>query len=501
MSVGGFDGVRDPVLRVEAITKSFGSTRALQGVDFDVQPGEVHALVGENGAGKSTLLRIVSGLETPSSGTIVVRGKTYAGLTPSLAQEAGIALVPQSVELVEHLSVADNLFLNRWPRRGALVDQRRMIEEGEQLLEGVGLQNLAKRRVADLSYVQKQMVEVARLSEWFSPSVIILDEPTAALSVREIEVLFRLVLHLRSIGVAVIYVTHHLGELRRIADRVTVLRDGNVTASGIPADAQLETIMHHMVGDFPDLYSRRQSRVGGTVLSLENAGTRDTDDLTFEVREGEIVGIAAPKGEGVSDLLRALCAISDSKVKGGVLYKGEPLRVGSASEALSQGIGYLSEDRARWGVIRARSIRENLTLSSLEECIAASGLISRRRERELALGMAGRFWVKMRELEDPIESLSGGNQQKVLIGRILSTEASLYMLDDPTFGVDVNSKAEINRILNVAVSSGAAIVLHTGDTQELVEMSDRIVVIKQGRVNKTFMKGEVSVAQLETELE
>lgn len=494
-------GQASVLLSAEGITKVFGSTIALQNVSIVVHEGEVHALVGENGAGKSTLLKIVVGVEVPTEGSIRLDGRTYQNLTPVLARDLGINMVPQHLELCEELSVADNMFLGRWPTRRGTIDRRTMHRDTERILAHVGLDLDPETPIRDLRYVYKQMVEIARVSEFFSPRLIAFDEPTAALSAREIEILFGLIERLRASGVGIIYVSHYLPEVAAVADRVTILRDGRVVASAEVSSLSIEEIVHLMVGDVPDLYRRDQTVIGDALLSIAHVRTSLLDDVTLQVRAGEIVGIAASKGEGVTELLQSLCRVAGKPLAGDIRWKGKPLQLANSGDALAHGIGYLSEDRQGWGLFHGRSIRDNLTISSLRKYLNAVGGIRTQQEKAGATAMLNRFVIKAPGLEEPIETLSGGNQQKVLLARLLGgPDLSLYVIDNPTFGVDVRSRAEIHSMLNRAVAAGAGVLMYTSDLVELLEMSDRIYLVKNGRVVREFYRGEVSANELQERL-
>jgi len=493
-------GDRAPVLSARNITKVYGQTRALDGVSLDLFPGEVHALLGENGAGKSTLLKVISGLEAPTSGAVVMGDRHFASLTPAMAIQQGIAIVPQHVQLAEDLDIADNLFLNRWPTRRGLVDRRRELESARQILASMGIGLDPRTAVADLTYVEKQMVEIARVSEFFAPRILILDEPTAALSVREVAVLFSMIALLRSKGVAIVYVSHFLSEIARIADRITIIRDGRAVVSAEAGSLSTDEVIRHMVGDVADLYPRPRSLPGEPVLELSSASFGSVRRISFSVRRGEVVGIAAPKGEGISDLFRALCGIA-GRIEGEVRLKGVQWRPASSARAFGSGVGYLSEERSRWGLVTGKPILENLTIAALKKYANRAGLIDTRRERQDASELARRFLVRGAEIDAPIEALSGGNQQKMLLARLFNADLDLYVLDDPTFGVDVKSKAEINGLVAHVVDRGASVLLATSDLAELIQMSHRIIVIKGGALERELARDEVDVDGLAALLE
>ena len=490
----------DRLLSVQGIHKSFGLHEVLKGIDFDVRAGEVHALLGENGAGKTTLLRILSGRYQPNQGVIRTPGNVYSGLTPALAQSLGIEIVPQLVELIDDLSIADNIFLGRWPVRWMRVDRRQMQSRSADVLARVGVDLDPRTMVRDLSYVEKQMVEIARINQ-FNPRVIIFDEPTAALSVREIAILFNLVDKLRAQGIGFVFVTHFLNEVSRICDRTTIIRDGVVAATGITSTFTIETMVQHMIGDINDLYVEHDRLLGAETFSIENAETDLIGQFSLTLKEREIVGVAAPKGEGVSEMLRAMCRISGHLKRGQLRIHGCPVVIRSPAHAFRKGIGYLSEDRARWGLIHGRGLRENITISTLSQFASRGGFLRLGQERRVVRDLIKKFLIGTPGIDADIGVLSGGNQQKALVSRLFHAKLPVYILDDPTFGVDVGAKAQIHRLIMEEAVRGAGIIMHSSDLDELVQMCDRIVLVKQGCIARQWQQGEVDVAQLEKSIE
>jgi len=487
-------------LRSLRVSKRFGATTVLTDVDFDVRSGEVHALVGENGAGKTTLLRILSGREQPSSGEIEIEGERRAALDPAAAQRAGVAVVPQHVELIPDLSVAENIFLNRWPTNSGMLDFGRMRRESQAALAQLGVHIDPLALVRDLSYVERQMVEIARVAR-SEARVIIMDEPTAALSVREIRALFALVQRLKAAGLAIIYVSHFLAEIAQIADRLSIMRNGMIVSSGPAAAYDTAAIVRHMVGRVDTLYPLRTGApLPGAGFDLQ-VRRRGILDLKFSVRAGELIGVAAPKGEGISAAFRALAGVQAPGMDAEIRSDGRVFDLRNTQRAQASGVGYLSEERSKWGILWGRGLRENVTISSLNRDRDRIGLIDAGRERHRAQGLLDEFLVRAPGVESEMTALSGGNQQKALIARLLTTSRPLYLLDDPTNGVDVGSKAEINRLINAVVNSGAAVVLHTADLFELIGMSDQIVVVKGGRVDSIYARGGISESGLEWLLE
>jgi ABC-type sugar transport system ATPase subunit len=489
-----------PALAARAIYKSFGPIRVLDRVDFDVRAGEVHALVGENGAGKTTLLRILTGREQSSEGALTVGGQTIPALTPALAKAHGISVVPQHVELADHLSVADNIFLNRWPTRRGLIDMAAMRREAVHITQRVGLRLDPDRLVNTLSYVEKQMLEIARLSE-FDPRVIVLDEPTAALSVKEIRVLFALIRRLQKAGIAVIYVSHYLNEITNISDRVTVLRGGKVVASYLTRDTNSQRITYDMVGEIADLYPRRDVEPGVPILEVRNASFGHLDNVSLQVRAGEVVGLVGAKGEGISDFLRTICSVVGRLTSGTVWVRGKQLSAGHSRAAMRLGLGYLSEERGRWGIFPGRSVAENVSISSFRDFMWLRWFLDLARERRMVDEALQTYLVRTPSPESDIRNLSGGNQQKALLARLFQAKLDVYVLDDPTLGVDVGSKAEINRLMNKEVTRGAGILLSTSDLPEVLEMSDRVLVVRRGRIVREAARGSMHLAELEMLLE
>ncbi len=488
---------RDTLINARAISKSFGHNEVLKGVDFDVQPGEVHALLGENGAGKTTLLRILSGRYQPTAGCIEINGEEFSYLTPVQAQSLGIEIVPQLVELVDDLPIADNIFLGRWPTRAFWINRAEMHHRSEKVLSQVGVELDPQTLVRDLTYVQKQMVEIARINQ-FEPRVIILDEPTAALSVREIEILFEMVNRLRQRGIGFVFVTHYLNEAARMSDRLTILRDGIVANSGPVDNFSIQDMVRHMVGDVTDFCSDHSGLSDEVVLSLQKTSTDLIHDFNLQLRAGEIVGLAAPKGEGVSEYLRALCRLSGKLNSGEVIIKGNPVRLRSPAHAQRCGLGYLSEDRHQWGLIPGRSVRENTSIGTLQKLVKrVSRHLDLPGEQKMVAELIDKFQITTPGMEADIQILSGGNQQKALVARLFNAGLSVYILDDPSFGVDVKSKAQVHRLIAEEASRGAGIILHSSDLDELLQMCDRILLIQQGHIAHKFKRGEVSLARLE----
>ena len=469
-----------PLLRLQAVSKSFGSIRALDRVDFEVRSGEVMALVGENGAGKSTLVKILAGMYTPDAGRISLAGKyvEFSGATRS--EQAGIAVVQQELSLVPTLSIADNVFLGD-TRRGWRAAPRAQARAAAPFLDQVGLGDLDPlSRVERLTVAERQLIEVARLLAR-DARVLIFDEPTAALADLEIERVKAVVRALQYQGRSIIYVTHRLDEVFDLADRVTVFRDGRSNLPVATADITLDGLISMMLGGslaalFPD---RGESPPGEVVLQVRNLLTeRLAAPVDLEVREGEIVGLAGQLGSGASDTLRVIAG-HEPRTSGAVAVAGRPVPPDSPAAAIRSGIGYSSSDRKRDGIFLQRPVVENLTSPSLRR-VSTAGWLSRRAERSMSDRIARTFTIDRGRLASLAGALSGGNQQKVAVGKWTGSHPRVLLVDEPTRGVDVGARAEIYGHLRSIASDGMGIVFASSDTQEVLGIADTVVAYFRG---------------------
>jgi ribose transport system ATP-binding protein len=475
---------------MSGVTKSFGANRALRGVSLQVEPGEVHALIGENGAGKSTLMKILSGAHQPDSGSMTLDGRAYAPRGPREARARGVAMIYQELVLAPHLTVEANVMLGQERTKLGLIrrrEHRRVVSEALNLLEHPDIRPGAT--VGDLSVGAQQLVEVARavVSE---ARVVVFDEPTSSLTERDAERLFALIERLKDRGLAIIYISHFLEEVRKIARTYTVLRDGQAVTSGKLAETRLETIIAHMVGrDLDELFPHVPHTPGEPILELKelvNRGSRKPANLTL--RRGEVVGIAGLVGAGRTELLRAvfgLDAVTSGRIKvhhvegGGVLPR---TRIG-------QGVGFVSEDRKAEGLALRRSIEDNLTYSALRRHARWGWLDLRERRAEVADWMS-RLKVKAQGPAQPVGALSGGNQQKVAIARLLHQDADVLLLDEPTRGIDVGSKSEIYRLIGELAAQGKGVLMVSSYLPELFGVCDRIAVMNRGALSEARPKEE-----------
>jgi ribose transport system ATP-binding protein/rhamnose transport system ATP-binding protein len=490
-------GTTDPVLSLRGIGKSFGPVRALDGIDLDVLPGTVHCVAGENGAGKSTLMKILTGAVHRDAGEYTLQGEPMRRmLTPVEARNSGIGVVYQELSLLTDLSVADNLCMGAFPSRAGLVDRRRQRSLVHAMLDRVGLAGLDPRRtVADLPTATRQLVEIARVLS-NDAKVVIFDEPTTALSPEEADALLARVAALREEGVAVLYITHRIEEMFQVGDTVTVLRDGTHVHTGPLANQDEDSLIAMMVGRaIANLYPGRRPEPSGADARLEVRGLRPEGfpaPVDLSVRAGEVVGVAGLLGSGRSELLRAIFG-ADPVGGGRVLVDGRPVPRGSTRAAARRGIGLLTEDRKESGLLPELSIEENIAIASWRRA-GVRGLVHRRRVRDHVEAAADGLRLRFGEWTDPVSSLSGGNQQKVLIARWRALDAKVLLLDEPTKGVDVGAKADIYRIIADLAASGLAIVVVSSYLPELLGLCDRVVVVSERR-----LVGELSAEEASEE--
>ena len=474
----------DVLLGIADLTVEFPGVKALDGVSFDVRPGEVHALVGENGAGKSTLLKVLGGVNTPTRGSVTLSGEPYRPSRPRDAQDAGIAVIYQEFTLFRDLTVAENVFAGREPHSGLTraIDYAAMRDECRRLFAQLDVSIDPDTRVGDLSISEQQLVEIAKALS-VDGQVIIMDEPTAALSSSEVAKLLDVVRRLRDEGRSVIYVSHHLDEVFAVADRATVLRDGTYVVTLDIAETDEDELVRSMVGrDVASVFARADATFGDVVLSVDRlrAG-RVLRDVSLEVRAGEVLGIGGVAGAGQIELTQAVFGALG--VRGGSMtLDGEPFAPRTPAEAIAAGVGFLHEDRKSAGNLPHLSVEQNLTMTVLDRVRGAGRLLSTGRQRKVWDTYRDLMRIKASSNNQLISLLSGGNQQKVLIGRALAPGGHLLVLNEPTRGVDIGAKAEIHQLVNELTAQGVAVLMVSSDLPELLGMSDRIVVLSQGRV-------------------
>ena len=483
-------------LSFHQITKRFPGVLALNGVSFEIERGSCHALVGENGAGKSTLGKILAGVYTADEGEIRFDGRPLVVANPLAARKLGIAMVHQELAFCPNLTVAENLCLGDLPARGGWLDRRRMREQARGMLDQIEAGIDVDKPISALSTGQEQMVQIAA-ALGTQAQVIVMDEPTSSLSVRESEHLFQLLGKLRQRGITVIYVSHRLEEIFRLCDMVTVLRDGAHVATEPIGNTNPDRIIHQMVGREVTQYTSQhlQQPLGEELLRVQNLSSAGKfSDVSFSLRAGEILGFAGLVGAGRSEVAQAIFGL-DPAASGAVLVRGEPLARGSVQAALRAGIGLLPEDRKRLGLVLTMNCRENTSLAVLRR-LCVGGFVRRREERALAKKYVDRLRVKTPSLESVVASLSGGNQQKIALAKWLARNCAILIVDEPTRGVDVGAKAEIHHLLDELACQGLALIVISSELPEVMNLSRRILVMRQGKVAGELARSDFSQPSL-----
>jgi ribose transport system ATP-binding protein len=483
------------------VTKQFPGVRALHDVTFDVRAGEIHALIGENGAGKSTLMKILSGVYASDAGQLRLDGQPLHLADPHDAKRHGIATIHQELNLIPELTIAENIFLGSEPRTAAgLLDARRMEAEAQALLQRLNLALPANRPVKQLRVGEQQLVEVAKALS-LKARLLILDEPTSALSQTEIERLFAVIASLKEQGVTMIYISHKFAEIFRLADRVTILRDGEHIATLPIAETTERQLIQLMVGrNLTDLFPKASATVGDEVLRVEHLSLRTTEqtggrplhDISFSLRRGEILGVAGLMGAGRTELLETIFGVHPAnQVDGTICVAGQPRRINSPRAAIRSGLAFVTEDRKRQGLVPKLPVIHNMTLAALGRFLRFD-LIRQRAENRAVGDSIDRLRIKTPAPTTEVERLSGGNQQKVLLARCLLTQPHVLLLDEPTRGIDVGAKAEIYGLISELAQGGAGIVIASSELPELLSMCDRILVLCEGRLTAELSREEAT---------
>ncbi|MHA7276406.1 sugar ABC transporter ATP-binding protein [Arthrobacter sp. Hz1] len=472
-----------PILTLDNVTKSFGPVTVIKGVTVNVYPGKVQVLLGENGAGKSTLIKMMAGVHQPDGGRILVDGEV-ARITNTKDSEAlGIATIHQELNLVGSMTVAENISMGRFPHRFGLVDKRTMRETARAALALIGLDIDVDHRVGDLGIARQQLVEIAKALS-LNARMLVLDEPTAALTKREIAALFAVVEDLRQRDVGMVFISHHLDEIAAIGDSVSVLRDGDFIAE-VPADTHEDELVRLMVGRSIEAQFPRRREWDGpadTLLDVKGLSTKGViNDVTFSVRAGEIVGLAGLVGAGRTEVIRAIAG-ADPYVGGSVQVRGKDLPKSNIGAAIRAGVGHVPEDRKGQGLVLGATVNENVGYATLAST-AKSGLVDRSGQRGRAQEIADKLRIRMHTLDQPVGSLSGGNQQKAVFARWIVANSTVLLLDEPTRGVDVGAKVEIYELMNAITAAGGAVVMVSSELPEVLGMSDRILVMSGGHIS------------------
>ena len=487
------DEVTDRLLRVDSLSKSYPGVQALSEVTLEVRPGEVHALVGENGAGKSTFARLVAGLETPDGGTMAFRGKPHAPLGKSEAERAGVRIVMQELNLIPTLSVAENIYLHAMPSRLGVIDYGAMNTEATDLLSEIGLSDVDPAQpVSSLGVGSQQLVEIAAgLSQ--RCRLLILDEPTAALTESETDLLFEQIAALKANGVGIVYISHRMEEIQEIADRITVLRNGERVATCQADEADIDQVIRWMVGrDFDAVHPPTDREPGEVCLSIRGLNrVGAVRDVSFDLRSGEVLGFAGLMGSGRTETMRAIFG-ADVPDSGEIHLHGaeKPTRITSPRDAVRRGIALLTEDRKEQGLLLPLSVRVNATLANLKKLASRGGWIPRNDERQAAERLIRLLDIRCRSTEQSAESLSGGNQQKLIIARWIYRNCDILLFDEPTRGIDVGAKFEVYDLLHDLALEGKGIVMVSSDLKELLAVCDRIAVMSAGKLVRVFDRSE-----------
>lgn len=484
------------ILTMKDIDKSFPGVHALDHVNFEVKRGEVHALMGENGAGKSTLMKVLTGIYTKDSGTITFEGKETEFHNTREAQDAGVVIVHQELNMLGHLTVAQNIFIGREFKKGIKIDDKKMNEEAKKLFDRLHIDIDPSDTMSDLTVGKQQMCEIAKAIS-HEAKVIIFDEPSAALTEAEIEELFKIIRDLREQDLGIVYISHRMDEIKVITDRVTVMRDGTYVGTLITKDSTKDDIINMMVGRVIYEDPKTESMVAPdapVVLKVDhlNAG-KMVQDVSFELRKGEILGFSGLMGAGRTETARAIFG-ADPKESGDIYINGEKVTINTPQDAVKCGIGYLSEDRKRYGIVVQKTVAENSTMACLENFM--SGIfINKKNEKKVAQDYVESLATKTPSVDQLVVNLSGGNQQKVVIAKWLINDCDILIFDEPTRGIDVGAKNEIYKLMNKLASEGKSIIMISSEMTEILRMSDRIVVMCEGR--KT---GEVRIEEATQEV-
>ncbi|WP_300001096.1 ribose ABC transporter ATP-binding protein RbsA [uncultured Cedecea sp.] len=486
----------EPLLQLKGIEKSFPGVKALSGASLNVYPGRVMALVGENGAGKSTMMKVLTGIYTKDAGSLLWLGKETSFKGPKYSEQAGIGIIHQELNLIPQLSIAENIFLGcEFVGRFGNIDWKAMYREADKLLARLNLRFTSDLLVGDLSIGDQQMVEIAKVLSYQS-KVIIMDEPTDALTDTETESLFRVIRELRNQGCGIVYISHRMKEIFEICDDVTVLRDGQFVAEREVSSLSEDSLIEMMVGrKLEEQYPHIDKQPGKVRLLVEKLSGPGVKDVSFTLREGEILGVSGLMGAGRTELMKVLYGALP-KTAGRIVLGGNEISPRSPQDGLEYGIVYISEDRKRDGLILGMSVKENMSLTALRYFSSTSGSL-KHKEEELAVGdFIELFKVKTPSMEQPIGLLSGGNQQKIAIARGLMTRPNVLILDEPTRGVDVGAKKEIYQLINQFKADGLSIILVSSEMPEVMGMSDRVMVMHEGKASAIFTRDEATQERL-----
>lgn len=483
----------EPILQVKNISKVFPGVKALTDVSADFYPGEVHTLVGENGAGKSTLIKIISGVYTPTEGRVILDGKEMHFTSPGQAIDKGIAVIHQELSIAKDLTVAQNVYLNREPKqKNGLLDKAKMNRDTQDILDFMKVNLKATMLAGELNAAQQQMIEIAKVISQ-NARVVVMDEPTSSLSEHEIDALFQQVRILKEKNVAIIYITHRLKELTEICERVTVLRDGCKVDTMMVAEVTEKQIVASMVGrEMSDYYNKHEHKRGKEMLRVQGLCQSGVfEDISFTAYAGEIVGFSGLVGAGRTEVMEAIFGATRLDA-GKIFLEGREVRFHNPKEAISHHIGLVTEDRRRTGLLLAKNIVENTSLPSLPFHQTKLGFVNKKWEKEMARTYMERLRVKAPDMYTILSTLSGGNQQKVILGKWLAADSNILILDEPTRGIDVNARSEFYALMNDFVENGGTIIMISSEMPEIIGVADRVIVMREGRISGELSGDEIN---------
>lgn len=478
------------ILSIKNITKTYPGVVALDNASIDIEEGEIHALIGENGAGKSTLIKTITGAIKPDSGEIIYKGSSYSEMNPVLTRSLGIEAIYQEFNLAPSLTVAENIFLGSKVDNSPILDRKKLNKEAQKVLSIFNMDISPRTEVRDLSVACMQLVEIAKAVAR-NAKLLIMDEPTAPLTDNEVDALFGLVNELKKQGVTIIYISHRLEELFRITDKVTVMRDGKVITTRVTKDFTKDELIYQMVGrELKETFPPRNVTYGDVILEVKNMCSPDVDNISFKLHKGEVLGLAGLVGAGRTELARLIFG-ADPKDSGEVYIDGQKAEIKSPKQAVKYGIGLVAEDRKAQGVLLKMSIRWNITIPILKEL--SNGLvINKKKENECVEKYKQSLNIKAPSAEQTVGNLSGGNQQKVALGKWLASDTKILIFDEPTRGIDVGAKQEIYQLINTLAKQGVGIIIISSEMEEILGMSDRLIVLAEGRQTGALEKDEFS---------
>lgn len=488
------------IIEMKGIEKFFPGVHALKKCEFSLEQGEVHALIGENGAGKSTLMKILTGVYNKNEGEIYVDGQLVEVKNTKYAQELGISIIHQELNLMTDLTVAENIYIGKEPKRnGIFLDNRQLNNKTREILQSMNIYIEPTTKVEDLTVAQQQMVEIAKALSYDS-RVLILDEPTAALTESEIETLFRMIRELKAKGVAMVYISHRMEELKQICDRVTVMRDGEYIDCRNMSEVTIDEIIKMMVGReiFATAHESKATGNEETILEVKNLNRKKAvKDVSFHLKRGEILGFAGLMGAGRTEVARCIFG-ADSIDSGEILLKGEKVNISSPKKAVEHGIGYLSEDRKRYGLVLGLDVESNITMSTMNKFVSNGFWLKDGTARTNAENYIRALAIKTPSGKQLVQNLSGGNQQKVVIAKWLTRDCDVLIFDEPTRGIDVGAKSEIYKLLNELADQGKSIIMISSDLPEVLRMSHRVMVMCEGRITGELTKEEATQEKIMT---